>query len=88
MLQREWISTTIKTNQQANDMVQMFCRQNPVVGATDTETDGLHIILSKPFVVQFGWLHPPEPIGYTFAVELDKQPIQMELATMDLEMMV
>ncbi len=46
----------------------------PKVGAFDTETSGLHIILDKPFMFQFGFLHPTKNIGYTYAVNIDQQP--------------
>lgn len=75
MLQFKWIFTTIHTNKQANDMVALFTKLNPEVGAFDTETTGLHIIADKPFVVQFGFLDIPTKTGYTFAVDLEKQPI-------------
>lgn len=75
MLQRKWISTTITTNKQAMDMVRLFEKQQPKIGAFDTETTGLHIINDKPFIFQFGWLHPEELLGYTFAVDLERYPI-------------
>lgn len=71
---RRWEMVTITTNEQANTMVKLFKQLQPQVGALDTETNGLHVILSKPFVVQFGWLHPTEPIGYSFAVDLLRYP--------------
>lgn len=74
MLKRKWYKTTITTNKQANDMVRQFKELSPKVGAFDTETDGLHIILSKPFLFQFGYLHPTEDIGYTYAVDLERYP--------------
>lgn len=74
MLKYKWVSKTLYTNAAANRMVKLFQEHQPKIGAIDTETDGLHIILSKPFVVQFGWLHPTELLGYTFAVELEQTP--------------
>ena len=52
MLQYHWNLTHIATNQQANDMVQLFKHSPPDVCAFDTETTGLHIILDKPFLFQ------------------------------------
>ena len=72
---REWTSITITTNKQANNMLALFKETHPEIGATDTETDGLHIIQSTPFVVQFGWLHPTLPKGYTFLVDFETHPI-------------
>jgi DNA polymerase-1 len=71
---REWNMVTIRTNQQANDMLKQLDSIQPTIGAFDTETDGLHIINSKPFLFQFGYLHPTEHIGYTYVVDIQKQP--------------
>lgn len=71
---REWISTTLTTNKQANEMLAQVYQIKPSIGAFDTETNGLHIIQSKPFLFQFGYLHPTEPIGYTYVVDIQKQP--------------
>lgn len=74
MLQYQWNHQTIRTNQQANAMVQLFNELKPKVGAFDTETTGLHITDDKPFLFQFGFVHPTKPIGYTYVVDLEKQP--------------
>lgn len=71
---RNWNMTTIRTNAQANEMLRQLDELKPTVGAFDTETDGLHIINSKPFLFQFGYLHPTEHTGYTYVVDLQKQP--------------
>lgn len=71
---REWNMVTIRTNKQANDMLKQLDELKPTIGAFDTETDGLHIIRSKPFLFQFGYLHPIEHIGYTYVVDIQKQP--------------
>ena len=71
---RNWIMTTIRTNKQASDMVKLFKKRTPKYGAFDTETNGLHIIMSKPFLFQFGWLDPENNNGYTFAVDIERQP--------------
>lgn len=72
---RDWRMVTIKTNQQANEMLRQLDELKPSVGAFDTETDGLHIIKSKPFLFQFGYLHPTEHIGYTYVVDIQNQPM-------------
>lgn len=74
MLQYHWNLTHISTNQQANDMVQLFKHSPPDVCAFDTETTGLHIILDKPFLFQFGWLCKDCMEGYAFSVDLERQP--------------
>lgn len=74
MLQYHWNLVHITTNQQANDMVLLYKKQTPDVCAFDTETTGLHIILDKPFLFQFGWLCKDTMEGYAFAVDLERQP--------------
>ena len=74
MKQYHWNLVHITTNQQANDMVQLFKHSPPDVCAFDTETTGLHIILDKPFLFQFGWICTDCNEGYAFAVDLEKQP--------------
>lgn len=74
MLKCKWHSTLITTNKQANGMIQLFNKLKPKVGAFDTETTGLHITKDKPFLYQFGFLNPNKAEGYTFAVDLEKQP--------------
>ena len=74
MLQYHWHLVHITTNQQANDMVQLFKHTPPDVCAFDTETSGLHIILDKPFLFQFGWICPSSMDGYAFAVDIERQP--------------
>lgn len=74
MLQYHWNLVHITTNQQANDMVQLFKHTSPDVCAFDTETTGLHIILDKPFLFQFGWICKDCREGYAFAVDLERQP--------------
>lgn len=67
-------SITIKTNQQGNEMIRQFKKDKPTVGAFDTETDGLHIILAKPFLFQFGWIDEPNKLIRTYAVDIQRQP--------------
>ena len=75
MLQYKWNSVTIKTNKQANSMLELFNIIQPKVGAFDTETTGLHITQDKPFLFQFGFLDEAHKIGYTYAVDIERQPI-------------
>lgn len=74
MLQYQWNSITIKTNKQANSMIELFHQINPKVGAFDTETTGLHIVKDKPFLFQFGFLDEEHRTGYTYAVDIERQP--------------
>ena len=74
MLQYHWNLTHISTNQQANDMVLLYKKMQPDACAFDTETTGLHIILDKPFLFQFGWVCKDCFEGYAFSVDLERQP--------------
>lgn len=56
-------------------MIDHFEKIQPKIGAIDTEADGLHITLSKPFMFQWGYLHPTEKIGYTYAIDMEKYPL-------------
>lgn len=74
MLKYKWESLTIRGTQDFNRLKNIFDTVKPEVGAIDTETDGLHIINCKPFVVQFGFLDEKNMRGFTFAVDLEKHP--------------
>ena len=74
MLKYTWISVTIKTNTQANYMLHTIYSIKPKIAAFDTETNGLHIKLSKPFLFQFGFLDEANQTGYTYAVDIQRQP--------------
>lgn len=75
MLKYKWTFTTIRTNRQANDCFRLFAKQKPQIAAFDTETTGLHIILDVPFLFQFGWLNESTKEGFTFVVDIERQPI-------------
>ncbi|MCQ2968516.1 MAG: DNA polymerase [Clostridium sp.] len=74
MLQYKWISKDLNTIEDVRLMVNTFKKINPTVGAFDTETTGLHIIKDLPFLLQFGFLDDENKIGYTYAVDIEKQP--------------
>lgn len=71
MLRYQWTSRTISTLDDFNYLKNIVETVHPTIGALDTETDGLHIINSKPFVIQFGFLDPPSQRGFTFAIDLE-----------------
>lgn len=74
MLKLNWHHSTITTNYQARKMIEQCLQTQPLIGSFDTETDGLHIIQSTPFLFQFGWIDPNMQDGYTYVVDLEKQP--------------
>ena len=73
MYKLNWIQQIITTNYQANNMIKLFKEVQPTIGAFDTETNGLHIIKSKPFLYQFGFVDDKTNTGYTYAVDLSKR---------------
>ena len=74
MLKYKWHSKTITNTADANDALKLFDTLKPEVGAFDTETTGLRIAVDKPFIFQFGFLHPQQSEGYTFAIDIEKYP--------------
>lgn len=81
MLKFQWTKTTIQSRSDFEVLQKIVAEVNPKIGALDTETDGLHIINSKPFVVQFGFLDIPNMKGYTFAVDLENIGFADEVLT-------
>ena len=70
----QWHKITLINNTQVQNLITLLRKIKPTVGAFDTETTGLHIINDKPFLFQFGFLVPDKPEGYTFAVDIERQP--------------
>lgn len=70
MLKRKWISKDLNTYQDWLDVREGIIALQPKVCGFDTETTGLRIMFDKPFLFQFGFLHPlDEHKGYTFTVD-------------------
>lgn len=69
------VPLTIRTNEDARTMYHAFQTMLPLIGVMDTETTGLHIIHDKPFLFQFGWLSRSEQLAYTFAADIERQPM-------------
>ena len=70
----EWTHKDLtKDSSFSKEVTQLFLKDkdNIVAAGFDTETDGLHIILSKPFLFQFGWC-TTEGKGMTFAIDLEE----------------
>ena len=78
MLRFQWTKTTIQSRSDFEYLKHIVDTVHPKVGALDTETDGLHIINSKPFVVQFGFLDIPHKQGFTFAIDLENTGFVMQ----------
>ena len=71
MLRFQWTKTTIQSRSDLDFLKNVVRSVQPKIGALDTETDGLHIINNKPFVVQFGFLDIPNKRGFTFVIDLE-----------------
>lgn len=71
MLKYQWEMLTISTYDDFERLKNIVKTVKPTIGAVDTETDGLHIINSKPFVIQFGFLDTVHMRGFTFAIDLE-----------------
>lgn len=74
MFKLKWINKTITTNQDANEMLNLTRAVQPELGAFDTETTGLHIIVDTPFLFAFGFIKPNEKVGHTYVIDLEKYP--------------
>lgn len=73
MLKCKWIHTTIETERDLHNMIQLYSESDVYAAAFDTETTGLHHIYDKPFLFQFGWV-TEDMQGYTYAVDLERYP--------------
>ncbi len=70
MLKRKWISKNLNTYEDWLEVKQGIIALQPSVCGFDTETTGLHIKKDKPFLLQFGFLHPTDSTkGYTFLLD-------------------
>ena len=75
MLKRTYLSQDLETYEDWAVIKKGIKELGPEIAAFDTETTGLHIILDKPFIFQFGFLHPTDITkGYTFLVDFRDNP--------------
>ncbi len=68
----EWTFTTIQNEIEWGKALQLIKEQPKTLAAFDTETTGLHIILDKPFLFQFGFVNEDTRKGYAFVIDLSK----------------
>ena len=71
MFRFQWTKTNIQSHSDFEYLKNVVHSVQPKIGAVDTETDGLHIMHSKPFVIQFGFLDIPNKKGFTFVLDLE-----------------
>ena len=70
-----WHSRTITTNADAEAMRNLYRTTQQTAAAFDTETTGLSHMRDKPFLFQFGWYDEATMEGYTWAVDIERQPL-------------
>lgn len=71
----DWTFKNIETEIELKNILEFIKTQPKTLAAFDTETTGLHIILDKPFVFQFGFINENTKKGYSYAVDLTKDLI-------------
>lgn len=81
MLKFQWKTLTINSHSDFEVLKRIVEDVKPEYGAIDTETDGLHIKESKPFLIQFGFLDEKRLRGYTFAIDLENNPEAEDVLT-------
>lgn len=69
-----WLKTHISTPEDANEAFDVIAKISPKYHAFDTETTGLHIILDKPFLYQFGFIDIATKRGWAYSVDIERQP--------------
>lgn len=71
-INRKW---TLKELNSFDDLVMLeheIRTLKPNIGAFDTESNGLHIIRCKPFLLQFGYITQDLTQGFAYAIDLEK----------------
>lgn len=71
-----WKRYHISSLDDLRKMVQLFEQDQPKSAGFDTETDGLHIIYSRPFLLQFGWLVPGKNYGRVFTMDTTRENVK------------
>lgn len=70
MLQFKWYFCNVDTEQDIENMIEVYNKYASEYGAVDTETTGLHIVKDIPFLAQFGFIDPERMRGYAYVVDL------------------
>ena len=69
MLQFKWFLCNVDTEQDIENMLDVYANHKSAYGAVDTETTGLNIVKDYPFLVQFGFINPEHMRGYAYVVD-------------------
>lgn len=69
-----WEKQHISSAEEANEAFDIIAQVQPKYHAFDTETTGLHIICDKPFLYQFGFIDVETKKGWSFSVDIERQP--------------
>lgn len=69
-----WYKEHINTNAKAKQMAYRYLERHGEETLLDTETTGLHIMRDKPFLVQWGYFDHANNQGFSYCVDIEKQP--------------
>ena len=69
MLKMTWYNHQIKSEDDIIKFIRTFKQVKPNYGSFDTETNGLHIIRCKPFLLVFGFINTETKEGHTYTIE-------------------
>ena len=79
MLKYKWEMLTIETYDNFERLKNIVQAVRPTIGGFDTETNGLHIINCKPFLVQFGFIDETTRRGFSFVIDLENTSFANEV---------
>lgn len=73
MLRATWTHLTVRDMSDYWSFINQYNKDKPniIAGGVDTETDGLNIMIARPFLFQCGWV-TEDMRGYTYAVDLEE----------------
>lgn len=69
-----WYKTDILTRQDILNFIDHYKKTKPRITGFDTETDGLHIIKAKPFLIVIGYMDIENKKGYTYSFDFEQTP--------------
>ena len=66
-----WYKHNLRTQKDIVEFIRTFKKLKPTFGSFDTETNGLHIIKSTPFLLAFGFVNSEKREGHTYTLHLN-----------------
>lgn len=73
----KWHKKVITNKDELSWFIRKFLAVRPVASAFDTETTGLHIILDRMFLFQFGFTDEKTEEGYVSCIDMDNPDARM-----------